>query len=498
LQVTEREIVTIIYIDEVDTFGRNDIQISSELTVRSKGTGSLLIVDSDFRKLSSFNAGQKIFFRLDDVLLSSTLKNTARITVKSGITKDSEEVVLEEMPSPGSKRGQGIYIGSIRTSYGLTSVRDGVLQIHGGEEIKAVYIPQFNDPQRKTTEQISDSAKVNKGTTGKINIVSNSGQKIYNFNIGDKLYFKVEDPDLNISNSNLDKVDIRVSGEAVTGLKTITLTETAMDSGVFIGNILTCYGRCLIPVGDSSANNQPPVTIELIGGETVTATYYDDITESGETNVKLTDTCRTNMIGVATYTSEKVVIDGNMAGWPLENALLAGDEGSNLYVQWDEENLYILAYIIDSNIVVKDPVKYWEGSDALEVFIDTNPVSESNPDADQMKDIIYYDLWFCPKGAGDDGSQPFVGQSIPKIIWNYSEIEKAVQIIPSGYILEARIPFKTVLAGFDPYNTPEEDIMSFNYIIYRDDNPKLQWAPTVKEELNLPLCHFGTLVFRKK
>jgi hypothetical protein len=495
LQVTEREIVKITYIDEVDTFGKNDIQISSELTVRSKGTGSLLIVDSDFRKLSSFNASQKIFFRLDDVLLSSTLKNTARISVRSGVTKDSEEVVLEEMPSPGSKRGQGIYVGSIRTSYGLATNRDSVLQIQGGEEIKAVYIPQFTDPQRKNTEQISDTAKVNKGTTGKINIVSNNGQKIYNFNIGDKLNFRVEDSDLNISDSNIDKVDIRVSGEAVTGLKTITLTETGIDSGIFIGSILTCYGRCLIPVG--STNIQPPVTIELIGGETVTATYYDDITESGETNVRITDTCRANMIGIATYTSEKVVIDGNMAGWPLENALLAGDEGSNLYVQWDEENLYILAYIIDSNIVVKDPVKYWEGSDALEIFIDTNPVSESNPDTDQMKHIIYYALWFCPKGAGDDGSQPFVGQSVPKIIWNYSEIERAVQIIPSGYILEIRIPFKTVLAGFDPYNTPEEDIMSFNYIIYRDDNPKLQWAPTVKEELNLPLCHFGTLVFRK-
>jgi len=517
LQVTEREIVTIIYIDEVDTFGRNDIQISSELTVRSKGTGSLLIVDSDFRKLSSFNAGQKIFFRLDDVLFSSMLKNTARITVRSSITKDSEEVVLEEMPSPGSKRGQGIYVGSIRTSYGLTSIRDNILQVQGGEEIKAVYIPQFTDPQRKTTEQISDSANVNKGTTGKINIVSINGQKLYNFNIGDKLYFKVEDPDLNISNSNIDKVDIRVSGEAVAGVKTITLTETdanlvppsngrtdlvppsngRTDSGVFIGNILTCYGRRLIPIDDSSSNNQPPVSIELIGGETVTATYYDDITESGEINVKITDTCRANMIGVATYTSEKVVIDGNMAGWPLENALLAGDEGSNLYVQWDEENLYILAYIIDSNVIVKDPVKYWEGSDALEIFIDTQPVSEFSSDADQMKNIVYYDLWFCPKGAGDDGSQPFVGQSIPKIIWNYSEIEKAIQIISSGYILEARIPFKTVLGGFDPYNTPEEDIMSFNYIIYRDNSPKLQWAPTVKEELNLPLCHFGTLVFRK-
>jgi hypothetical protein len=338
-------------------------------------------------------------------------------------------------------------------------------------------------------------AKVNKGTTGKISIVSVNGLKLYNFNIGDKLYFKVEDSDLNVSDSNIDKVDIRVSGEAVTGAKTISLAETTVNSGIFIGSILTCYGRCLIPTDESNKTNQPTVPIELIGGENVTATYYDAITDFGETGVNITDTCRANMIGIATYASEKVVIDGNMAGWPLENALPAGDEGSNIYVQWDDENLYILAYIMDSEIVVPDPVKYWENTDALELFIDTKPVIESSEN--MMKNTVYYDLWFCPKGAGDDSSQPFVGQSIPKIIWNYSEIEKAVQILPSMYILEARIPFKTVLVGFDPSNTAEEDIIGFNYIIYRSNAPKLQWAPTVKDELKMPPCHFGTLVFRK-
>ena len=496
LQVTEREIITITYIDEVDDYGRNDTQVSLELAVRSKSMSSLLIVDSNFRKLSSFNAGLKIYFRLDDVLLSSMLRNTARITVRSNITKDSEEVVLEEMPSPRSKRGQGIYIGSIRTSYNNVPIRDGILQAQGGEEIKAVYVPQFTDPQvRKTTEPISDVAKVNKGATGRISIVSSSGQKLYNFNIGDKLYFKVEDSDLNVSDSDIDKVDIRVSGEAITGTKTITLAETDMNSGVFMDSILTCYGRYLVPFGDSSADNQPQVTIELIGGEQVTATYYDSITDSGETNVKITDTCRANMIGIATYTSEKVVIDGNMAGWPLENALPAGDEGSNLYVQWDKENLYILAYIIDPSVVVPDPIKYWENADALELFIDTKQVSETSKN--QTSNINYYALWFCPKGAGDDGSEPFVGQSTPKIIWNYAEIEKAVQINPPGYILEVRIPFKSVLGGFDPYNTAEEDIMGFNYVIYRSNALKLQWAPTVKEEPKVPPCHFGTLVFRR-
>ena len=494
LQVIEREIITITYIDEVDSIGRCDIPITTELTVISKGQCSLLIVDGDMKKLTNFNAGQKIYFRLDDVLLSSMQRSSARISVRSSLTKDSEDIVLDEIPSPGSKRGRGIYIGSIRTNYDITSARDGVLQVQGGEEIKATYITPYNDPQTRKPIETSDSAKVSKGNTGKLEITSFDGQKIYNFNIGDRLYFKLEDPDLNINNSGVDTAEIRVSGEAVTGTETVKLTETEADSGIFTGGIMTCYGRCLI-VYDSSGKpiDQMPATIELVGGERVTATYYDAITETGETNVKITDTCKANMIGIATYTSEKVTIDGNMIEWPLENALPAGDEGSNIYIQWDKENLYILAYVIDSDVSVADPVKYWENSDAIEIFIDTNPTPKS---VDKGKHG-YYSFWFCPKGAGDDESEPYVGESIPNMIWNHKDIEKAVQIFPNRYVMEIRIPFKEVLGGFNPDQTPEEDVIGFNYIIYRSNAPKLQWAPTLVKEKDLPLSHFGTLMFRK-
>ena len=56
-----------------------------------------------------------------------------------------------------------------------------------------------------------------------------------------------------------------------------------------------------------------------------------------------------------------------MAGWPLEDSLRAGDEGSNIYVQWDRDNLYILAYVMDSDVVVPDPTEFWDGADALEL-----------------------------------------------------------------------------------------------------------------------------------
>jgi hypothetical protein len=497
LQVNEREIVTITYIDEVDFDGRSDIAASLELTVRTGTAASLLIVDKDLRKLSSFNAGQRIYFRLDDVLLSSMLYKNARINIKSNTTKDSEDIMLEEMPSPGSKRGQGIYIGSIRTGYGTAPLKDGVLQVQGEEEVKITYNPQVTDPTtRKVTEQISDTAKTNKGVTGKLNIVSVDGSKLSNFNIGDRIYFKLEDPDENVSNSSIDKVEIRVGGEAVAGAKSITLNETSVDSGIFTGQMLTCYGRCLLP-DDSSSIEDLQTSIVLVGGELITATYFDKLTDTGETSVKISDTIRANMIGITTYASDRVVIDGNMTGWPLENALPAGDEGSNLYFQWDAENLYVLAYIMDSDVVVPDPVKYWENADTLELFIETHPISEPDTIEKQPKKIDYYAFWFCPKGGGDDGKEPFVGQSVPKVIWNYTEIEKAVQIFPNYYILEARIPFKTVFGGFNPFETPEEDIIGFNYMILRHNATPLQWAPTAEGESEKPPSHFGTLIFRK-
>ncbi|HGJ64709.1 TPA: hypothetical protein ENS27_04885, partial [bacterium] len=497
LQVSEREIITITYKDEVDAEGKSDIIVSSELTVRTKTAVSLLIVDKDLHKLSDFNAGQRIYFRLDDVLLSSMLYKNARINAVSEATKDIEEVMLEEMPSPGSRRGQGIYVGSIRTTFGKIPIKDGVLQVQGGEEIRVTYISQYADATTRKTEQpVFDNAKVNKGNTGKLSIVSIDNTKLYNFNIGDYIYFRLDDPDENKDNTAIDTVEIKVSGEVVAGAKNVILKETKDDSGIFIGQILTCYGRCLIPESVSSDENML-LNIELVGGEIITAIYFDQLTDTGETNVRITDTARANKIGIATYASDRVIIDGNMSGWPLENALPAGDEGSNLYFQWDAENLYCLAYIMSSNITVPDPIKYWENADAIELFIEIHPILQQDTSKPKTIKDDYYAFWFCPIGGGEDGKEAFVGQSKPIVIWNYTEIEKAVQILPNRYILEARIPFKTVLGGFDPFETQEEDIIGFNYIIRRSNAKPLLWAPIEKDEAEKPPSHFGTIIFRK-
>ncbi len=496
LQVNERESITVAYLDDVDDLGKTN-QIFIELIVRTGTLSSIIIVDENFKELKRFNAGQKIYFRLDDLVLSSLLKKTAHITVRSNITKDSEEVALEEIPytSGGQKTsGQGIYVGSISTIYGTKPLQDGVLQVVGGEEISAMYNPKIVDPlTRKPMEQITAKAIVNVGNTGKLNIVSSEGSKISNFNIGETLYFKLEDADLNIEETKIDTAEIYVVGEAVIGGRTVKLKETSENSGIFAGSIGTCYGRRIIPV---SSDIDPVPPIELIGGEQFNAIYTDELTDKGETSVKIVDRAKANMIGIATYAVKTITIDGNMVEWPLENALPSGDEGSNLYIQWDDSNLYILVYVIDSNVSVPDPIKYWNNADSIELFININPIRIEKASLDK-KPPSYYVLWFCPKGAGSDGNEPFVGQSIPSIIWNHKEIEKSANIIPgSRYIIEARIPFK-VFNNFDPSKTSEEDIIGFNYLIRRSNATTLQWAPIPKEAKDVQPSNFGTLIFRK-
>lgn len=482
LQVKEKEIVSLTYIDAVVATGKTDVPVSTDLIVRSGSAGSLLIVDENGRELLNFNAGRRLYFLLDDFIFSNTSPGSgAHITIQGNGTKDTEVVTLEEKSDE-----RGIYLGFIPTNYGTIPVQDGILQVRGGEEVKAIYYPQTPAPP---LEPITDATYTNKGSDGKITILSANGFKLNNFNAGDTLYLKLEDPDLNFSASVIDKAEIWVSGDAIASGRAIKLNETGEDSGIFTGSIGTRFGRGMPGSSD---------VLEVIGGENVSAVYYDAITSSGETDVKVTDSCKANMIGTATYARESVIIDGSMAGWPLENSLRAGDEGSNLYVQWDKDNLYILAYVIDPEVVVPDATKFWEGADALEIHIDTDPSGENSAYLRGLKKPSYYFFWFCPKGAGPDGNMPYVGQNMPETVYDYIVIQTAVRIFPgSRYVLEARIPLDPVLGGFDPYRTSKADRIGFNYIIRRSSGPQLRWAISSESEPSVPPSAFGTLILNQ-
>jgi hypothetical protein len=65
------------------------------------------------------------------------------------------------------------------------------------------------------------------------------------------------------------------------------------------------------------------------------------------------------------------------------------------------------------------------------------------------------------------------------------------------YTMEIAIPFGVVLGGFDPLKTLRNDIIGFNYIIYRSDAPPVQWAQPAKPGAQIPPSELGILILQR-
>jgi len=234
----------------------------------------------------------------------------------------------------------------------------------------------------------------------------------------------------------------------------------------------------------------------LLGGEVVTATYTDALVETGETNVEIVDTCRANMVGKATYVTEKVIIDGIPDKWPLENVMRTEQGEALMWSQWDSSNLYLFLQVHDTEVVVPDPTQWYKDADALELHFDLQPSEYTRPSyLANFSATQTYILWLCPKGGGLNGNAKYAGQAQPTQIYNYSPpIEIAFRPYSDYYTMEIVIPFGLVLGGFDPLKTRRNNLIGFNYIIHRSDAPPVQWAKPAKTGAQIPPSELGILM----
>ncbi|HIE29691.1 TPA: hypothetical protein EYP66_20675 [Candidatus Poribacteria bacterium] len=503
LQVKEKELVTATYVDKIVGTGETDVSIQLKTFVLSSNPGILLITNGNYNKelgrfeeIGSFNAGETIYFWLEDLLLSEfgIKRNSelAKITVSGDKTNDLAEVILEPFPDK-----EGAFFGSIPTRYGTTPIYDNTLDVVGDAEVTAVYKPNFPGIY---TPPVTDSAYVNKGTRGHILIVRADGTKIDNFNAGATLYFRLQDSDLNLNPYAPDSADIWVHTSAEGIGKIVNLRETSESSGIFSGSLKTEYGR-IIKTPEVFKNSLIPNSVlGLLGGEIVTATYTDALVETGETNVEIQDACRANMVGKAVYTTEKVIIDGLPDKWPLENVMRTEQGEALMWAQWDANNLYLFVQIQDTEVVVPDPTKWYRGADALELHVDLQPTEYTRPTylSTALKSQTYI-LWFCPEGGGLNGRDKYAGQARPKLIYNYSPpIGMAFRPYDDYYTMEIAIPFGVVLGGFDPLKTRRKQLIGFNYIIHRSDAPPVQWAQPAKPGVSIPPSELGILILQRE
>ena len=500
LQITDKEVITAVYIDEITVTGETEVQTQTQAVVLGSSAGMLRIVDAhiidslfnpeaampiftaapkDFastHELGSFNAGQTIYFWLEDLLLSTVVEaDEVKITVTGDKTRDRVEVILRK------KSGvEGIFTGSVPTRYGTTPVADETLDVQGDEEIRATYTPNFLGVNYPVVE---DFAYANKGVRGYLAITRGDGTLVRHFNVGIPLHFRLEDADLNLDSFKVESTELKVVTEAQE--TSIILYEENANSHIFRGQISTQYGRAIIDTSTppSEGVDKSPI-LGLVGGDTVRATYEDGLTDTGETNVEISISCRANSIAWAPHTNRPVLIDGHEDGWPLEKVIKTSQDEGLLWLQWDRDNLYLLAQIYDENVVVPDVMEYYRDADALELHIDLEPDAVKKPNYLQMEnDPNRYVIWICPKGGGFHGDRPYIGQGAPKFIPNYqaANLDVAVRQRPNYYVIEARIPFFPVLRGFQPLKTRQHNRIGFNFVIHRSNNQAIQWAAQLPE-----------------
>ncbi len=475
LHVKDKELVSVVYTDELTAIGETNVPIQAQAVVLSSSAGILRIVDrtaieethAQFgtersvaaHELGSFNAGETIYFWLEDLFLSTVVgADMVKVTVTGNKTNDEAKVVLMAIPE-----AEGVFVASIPTRYGTTPVADGTLDVQSDEEIRAVYAPDFPFADAVTVE---DRAYVNKGVRGRLMITRQDGTIIRYFNPGNPLHFQLEDADLNLDAFVVESTPIQVKAGAQAIV--VTLVEENANSNIFRGSMSTQYGQ-------TSVDDR----LRLVGGETVTATYEDSLIDTGETNVGINASCQANLIARAPFTIRSMLIDGLDDKWPLEKALRTPQDEGLLWLLWGKDSLYVLAQIYDDAVVAPDPTKYYEDADALELHFDLHPGGGSKPIYLQTgNDPNRFILWICPKGGGFDGDQPYIGQWTPEQIYNYEakNFDVAVRQESNYYIIEARIPFFPVLRGFDPLKTRRNSRIGFNFVIHRSDDQAVYWA----------------------
>lgn len=120
-------------------------------------------------------------------------------------------------------------------------------------------------------------------------------------------------------------------------------------------------------------------------------------------------------------------------------------ESANIRTLWDENYLYVLCEVKDSNLD-KSSVNSYE-QDSVEVFIDENNERTSAYDFDDAQYRINYSNEYS--GAGSV---------------NYSLLKSASKITDDGYIIEIAIPLKNVAEG--------NQIMGFDVQINNSENGK--------------------------
>ncbi len=464
LQTAEQETVTVVYVDGLTDAGEPNAPASVRLVVAGSSPGRIEIVEADGSEMTAFTAGDFLYVRVQDLLLAADPNIRPAALFTASESGDQARTVLE--PVPG---GAGQFWGRISTRYSLLPSRDDTLDVRGGETVAATYAPEglFG-------RVIADETTARRGQRGQLTAAMADGSPLLELAPGDTAMALLYDGDRNADPFAVETVEATASAQGGAEPIPIVLQETAANSGVFQGAVLTSYGR------EADAG-----VIGLTGGETIKVAYVDPLTDTGEAGVEIETTVRVRKVGFAPYSENRVSVDGVPNLWALERAMSSSGEEIRVWALWTRDALYFFIQVKDESIVVEDVTRWHIGSDAVELHL--TPFQEErdlpghllSAGASAPGSVF----WICPRGGGYSGDQPYIGQAAPRRVYNLSGRAGAGLAVKTGdgyWTLEARLPYGAALGGFDPFTSRKRRKIGFNVLLYRSDAAQVWWAEPLR------------------
>lgn len=462
LQTAEQETVTVVYVDALTDAGEPNAPASVRLVVAGSSPGRIEIVEADGDEMTAFTAGDWLYVRVQDLLLAADPNIRPAALFTASESGDQARAVLE--PVPGTA---GQFWGRVATRYSLLPSRDDTLDVRGGETVEATYAPEglFG-------RVIADETTARRGQRGQLNAALPDGSPLLELAPGDTAMAILYDGDRNVDPFAVETVEATASALGGAEPIPLVLQETAANSGVFRGAVLTVYGR-----------EAPAGALGLTGGETIQIAYVDPLTDTGEAGVVMEASVRVRKVGFAPYSENRMLVDGAPNLWTLDRVMSSPEEEIRVWAQWTRDALSFFIQVKDGSLVVEDATRWHIGSDAVELHLTAFQEDFDLPEhlSGAAPGAVF---WLCPRGGGYSGDTPYIGQAAPKRLYNLSGgssgFEAAVKTGDGYWTLEARLPFGAALGGFDPFTSRKRRKIGFNFLLYRSDAAQVWWAEPLR------------------
>lgn len=285
------------------------------------------ITDSAGTPLVSQPLPNSLFFVTvvdSDQNLDAFTVETVQVAVTSTVTGDTLTLTLSE-----TTNNSGIFrnsTGATVVQTALASGADAILQTDNGATLTASY----QDPVRPA-DQSSDNLLAQVANVASITEFTDATQTpVAFYDVPGGLFVRVRDSDQNSSASTVQTVQVQLGTTGLVGgdVQTITLSETGANTGIFFSAAVPAV-RDPTPSG---ANG----TLEVLQGDTVTATYVDP-TDAGDTTQ---DTAAINIRTAAT-------IDFIASGSVLPNDYRLGEGIVVEVVDVDENQSHLVAEVLN-------------------------------------------------------------------------------------------------------------------------------------------------------